>query len=455
VNAELLATWSDPAAAWILTFAIHSTVLLGTAWLILATFRKLQDSCAETLWKVACLGAVLTASCQLTLVGEPFAGHVARIGASAIDPPLPAGAPTSQGQPVLPPAAQGNAAAPSDSGRAAFEVGSSPVTWSSWLLSLALLAAGFGSIHGLCIGRHTRRLLDGRVPLGDGPALAMLGRLCARVGYGRSLRLSEHPRLQTPIAFGALRPEICLPEHGFGKLDEAQQQSMLAHELGHLVRRDPLWLRVNSLLVALFPWQPLFRLARRRIQVLAEFRSDALAADLTGNLDAAGCLLEVASWVATSQQTMHLSVTGMALRSSTLKLRIDRLLCGDSPRALGRHRLWLLPLSAALLTLATTALPGAGLRRSEAALAEPTLHLSASHDSTVDLLEMLITQMDLEFTELRREVEQLRAELAVGPQKPELTSMLAELDSRLASLERHRELFGEVLEEWAGSDTSK
>ena len=118
----------------------------------------------------------------------------------------------------------------------------------------------------------------------------MLGRLCAHVGYWRALRLSQHTGLQTPIAFGALRPEISLPSRCFAELDDQHQLSMLAHELGHLMHRDPLWLRINGLLIALFPWQPLFRLARRRIQILAEYRSDALAAELTGNLAAASCL---------------------------------------------------------------------------------------------------------------------------------------------------------------------
>ena len=63
-------TLSSTALAWLLTYAIHSTVLLSLAW-ILVRVRRWSPGASELLWKSAMLGAILTASVQLRLDVRP------------------------------------------------------------------------------------------------------------------------------------------------------------------------------------------------------------------------------------------------------------------------------------------------------------------------------------------------------------------------------------------------
>ena len=63
-------TLSSTALAWLLTYAIHSTVLLSLAW-ILVRVRRWSPGASELLWKSAMLGAILTASIQLRLDVRP------------------------------------------------------------------------------------------------------------------------------------------------------------------------------------------------------------------------------------------------------------------------------------------------------------------------------------------------------------------------------------------------
>ncbi|HMI47907.1 MAG TPA: hypothetical protein VK481_04490, partial [Gemmatimonadaceae bacterium] len=63
-------TSSSTALAWLLTYAIHSTVLLSRAW-VLVRVRRWSPGGSELLWKSAILGGILTASAQLWLDVRP------------------------------------------------------------------------------------------------------------------------------------------------------------------------------------------------------------------------------------------------------------------------------------------------------------------------------------------------------------------------------------------------
>src|SRR5215213_3015575 len=86
-------------AAWLLTYALHGTVLLGIA--AAATLgARLHESVRETIWKAALVGALVTASLAawrpgaagltLTLPRTEPTGAAASTG-SAAEPPAPAG----------------------------------------------------------------------------------------------------------------------------------------------------------------------------------------------------------------------------------------------------------------------------------------------------------------------------------------------------------------------------
>src|SRR5213080_3327496 len=52
--------------AWLLTYLIHSTALLGVAWLVTRR-RRLEPGASDLLWKVALLASLVTGTIQARL----------------------------------------------------------------------------------------------------------------------------------------------------------------------------------------------------------------------------------------------------------------------------------------------------------------------------------------------------------------------------------------------------
>ena len=57
-------------SSWLLTYAVHSTLLIGAAWLISQNARRLSMIARDTMWKAALYGGIFTASLQVGLGGE-------------------------------------------------------------------------------------------------------------------------------------------------------------------------------------------------------------------------------------------------------------------------------------------------------------------------------------------------------------------------------------------------
>jgi beta-lactamase regulating signal transducer with metallopeptidase domain len=105
--------------------------------------------------------------------------------------------------------------------------------------------------------------------------LAALADVAARLGGRRVPRLTVAESAASPVVLGT--SEICVPRRFLSDLTPEEQSGVLAHEVAHLVRRDPWWLLLAVTLESLFFFQPLNRLARVRLQDEAELLSDALA----------------------------------------------------------------------------------------------------------------------------------------------------------------------------------
>jgi beta-lactamase regulating signal transducer with metallopeptidase domain len=338
-----LLTWSDGLLAWLLTYALHSTLLLGGAFFL---SRRLPLAVRETVWKSALVGGLLTASLHLAVGGPQLPGLTPEPA-----PVLQAAAPAALWTPSFIPQAEGSVAGgnlEATSGEAV----KAALPWSS-VLALIYLLGALGSLALLITSyrRLHRRLRDRRFVYG--PVLEALESLLARCGWPRSPLLTASRNLAVPIAQGVLRPEICLPRRALA-LAADEQESLLAHELAHVVRKDPAWLVLSRTLEALFFFQPLNRLARRRLQEIAEFRCDEWAARWTGKPESlARCLTEVAGWQLRQGQ---LPVAAMAQGTEGLRQRISRLL--EPATASARKPWWLQPaLGLGLLAFALAA-PG-------------------------------------------------------------------------------------------------
>ena len=62
--------------AWLLTYLVHSTILLGATWLVTRRLVR-SDRLRERLWKVAALGGLLTAALQVTTGWQPYGDFLA------------------------------------------------------------------------------------------------------------------------------------------------------------------------------------------------------------------------------------------------------------------------------------------------------------------------------------------------------------------------------------------
>ncbi len=376
------------AVAFLLTYLVHSTLLLGGAWVLTATGAVKAPHARDTLWKVCLVGGLLTATVQTTWPGQPFgrrfwlpgAAQAAQVVAAATPAPtsLPAPVPARPSVPSVARRAQAPAGsapatvasrAPISASRAPTPYTPHPTPrrsgspiWIPFLLGLWILAALALLARLYFRRRRFCRRLEARRELGEGPLLGMLESLRAGAGVRRRIRLCVSPELSGPVAMGS--SEICLPERVLTSLSPSEQRAVLAHELGHLVRRDPEWLAIAVVLESVFCFQPLNRLARRRGQEAAELICDDWAVHQTGgSLTLAKCLAEVATWVQRGYRPVP--VSGMAENRSQLVQRVQRLLDGAEPRAVRGFRL-AVPVAALALSAVAFAAPGVVPPRADA-----------------------------------------------------------------------------------------
>ncbi len=358
---------TDALLLWPLLYLVHSTLLLGAAWLACRWIRR--PVWAELLWRGAFFGAFATATLQSLAPPQPAAAPTPPPVRAAAAPRAPARATPALVQSAAQPAA---AAAPVAAAMPPAVSSGSPPRWSlPQEARLALLAAA---------------LAWAAPALGGLLALALqwwaLARACGRLrsavddGWTRSLReLARHyglkrvPALRVGARWASPlvgpRGVVCLPDWCLAQLQGAQRDAVLAHELAHLARRDPAW-RVAARAAACLGWmQPLNLLALRRLDALAEQACDARAARAIADRRAvAEALYACASQLGRGRRAPRLQ-PGMASTRSPLLRRVEQLMQHDpahEPPPAPR-RAWLL--LGAVLVGGTLLLPAVKLRGRE------------------------------------------------------------------------------------------
>lgn len=276
---SLVARWSDVAAGWLLTYLVHSTVILLVAWLV--TSRSwVSDAVRDVVWKSALVGGIVTASVQTMVAREPLAGQLQLAPRTAV-PSGPARITVRT----------------DDSDKPHFFVSRPRGTrWSAGLVVLWLSGSGAGLLW-LTFG-HARslRVLGERTSLDGSPVATRLSALLSRSQVRRRVELTCSASIASPVAL--VSDEICLPRRALFELSPNEQDGMLAHEVAHVVRRDPQWLVAARAIEMVLFMQPLNRLARRRMQEVAEFLCDDWAVSrMNQPVTLAKCLAAVAEWV--------------------------------------------------------------------------------------------------------------------------------------------------------------
>ena len=336
-------------ASVLLTYLLHSSLLLGLAVLVRATLRERQLGLQEATLRAALLGGFLTSALTTGLGLVPLLGRIPLSAPAAPVAAAPAPVAAFDPAPVeWTPAATAAAAAEGDVGapaRAADRARAWP-----WREGLAL---GWAALAVLGVARllsavlRLRRLLHDRQELAD-EALADGARAAGRaLGLARPPRLSLAPGLAAPLATGLWRPEVCLPPRALAELGPDEQLALCAHELAHVARRDPAWLLLARLAEAVAPLQPLNRWARRRLQDLAECLSDDLAVAATQRAHGlARSLVDVAAWSLPEDRWEPAAAVGALSVRSRLGHRVERLM--DPLRTLELPRRFAFPVALAL-----------------------------------------------------------------------------------------------------------
>jgi Zn-dependent protease with chaperone function len=301
-------------ALWLVTYLLHSTVLIGLLTLFRGPLRRVDRS--EFLWRAAVILPLATAT----------AGQLFGFGLWEIDFSLPSTLEVLR-------AGQGNGE-------------------TSWVGAASIVCFALGGLLTLrdwFAYRLFVRSLGKRTPA-DKQVTDLVADLLRSDGV-RPLALTYRSGGASPIVLG--RREICLPARAAQDLTCIQLRALVAHEVAHVLRRDGFWFTAFSFLESALFVQPLNRIARRELRQLAEISCDEWAAQrVSDRLAMAQCLLEVAGWSKGPRPRMVPAATTVR---NGLSERVQRLI--------GPHvsliRIPMLP-STLVLSLALAALPDLG-----------------------------------------------------------------------------------------------
>lgn len=224
------------AATVLLTYAAHSAGACGIALALRRMVRRPHDR--DVLWKLALVAPMLTTAAALALRATHPAGSIDLAnGIRAV-----AGRPLG-GREVMVSLTKINGAAHvtrriDDPVAAALSI---------TVLLVAAIAIAMAGARAMARWRARAARLDARVR--------------RHVGSTGDVSFSTCDHLPSPVAVG--RSEICLPTRVLSEFDERQRAALIAHEMAHLRRRDPLWFAIVDAVVAASAFQPLvFRVAR-------------------------------------------------------------------------------------------------------------------------------------------------------------------------------------------------
>lgn len=296
---------TELAAAWVLTFAIHSTLLLGAGY-FLTRWDRISDALGENrVWKGLLVAGLFTATIH---VGAGWGTDMLYVGdAERSDPPGWHGSQVVavQAEVRTVPGGRVQFVRAASLERAEAEAESSeggvlPAGVRDRIPVFILLVWVFGALGagGWRVVQYAtfRWRLSDRERVRNAGVDRMVADLTEGVRWSGSMRCSRSDAIASPVLLNDR--EIVLPNRFFDELSPNQQRAVLAHEVGHLARRDRWWTTLAVVLESLFFFQPLVRVARRRIQDRAEELADRWAARRTGSPhDVAEVLLTVAGWV--------------------------------------------------------------------------------------------------------------------------------------------------------------
>lgn len=182
----------------------------------------------------------------------------------------------------------------------------------------------------IAVGRllFARRLRRG-IPVRDESWTILRDETAATLGMRKVPRLIALPACATPLAFGFIHPAVVLPEN-CKAWTEARKRIVLLHELSHIRRRDAISQLFAGLVAALWWFQPLVWLLRRRLRQESEHACDARV--LAAGVRASDYAVELID-IARSHRVSLVHAGACIARPSDLEIRLSRILAPASKPA--------------------------------------------------------------------------------------------------------------------------
>ena len=236
--------------------------------------------------------------------------------------------------------------------------------------------------------------------------LIMSQKVRADLDYARQPDIRVSDKAQSPVAFQLLRPVIVLPARTVQTLTPEELRPVLAHEMAHLKRRDPLVNTIQILLFGIWWFHPVYWWLSRTLRTVREECCDDAVLTRAAEPKDRYCQVLLDAARTCQAATAGRVVLGFGESRSSMKDRIVRIM---DPRVRKRARLGIL----AVVLLVIAILFSMPLWTWPSSLERPRPVTDA--DSSPTLLESLLkgrgpslNLSDVEFDDLKQCIDQSR-----------------------------------------------
>ena len=307
------ALWTSIAPA-LANHLWQSTLFAVAAGLLTLTLRENHARARYVLWLIASLKFLVPFS-WLVAIGNRFSWHI---------PASTAGATYSVIEQVGQPFTQ--APAPSFS--------SAPIAWLNLthlaVILLAIWLCGFLIVFFIWLLRwqEISIAICSSVPLDEGREAEALRRQQCITGIRRRVDLLLSASALEPGIFGVARPVLVWPKGISAHLENPHLESILAHELWHVRRRDNLTAALHMIVEAIFWFHPLVWWMGARLIEERERACDEAVLELGGERHIyAESILKVCEFCVSSPLAFVSGVTGADLKRRMVYIMSEQVAC--------------------------------------------------------------------------------------------------------------------------------